>query len=274
MTAAVRAATGVALRVNGPCPGGQSGAAYVTWPDGHRAVLTWQPGIGRAADRDAMLTVIEALREAGYPAPAAELVVQTEDAVALVWELLPGTPIDHLTVALLDQALALNELQAGRLAGHDDLPAIELFLTSDGPGFCLHEPLREHSARTRALEGWVTTVGTRYRSQLSGGDAVHCDFQPANLLADHGRITGVVDWDGTGRGDRRLDLVTLRFGVHAITADPDATRRLDDLLDAVPEYVLAPMWAHMSLRMTDWAIRHFTVEDVHHWLDLAEQRAT
>ncbi len=32
------------------------------------------------------------------------------------------------------------------------------------------------------------------------------------------------------------------------------------------------MWAHMSLRMTDWAIRHFTPSDVNHWLDLAEQR--
>jgi len=29
----------------------------------------------------------------------------------------------------------------------------------------------------------------------------------------------------------------------------------------------------MSLRMTDWAIRHFTPADVSHWLDLAEQRA-
>lgn len=29
----------------------------------------------------------------------------------------------------------------------------------------------------------------------------------------------------------------------------------------------------MSLRMTHWAIRHFTPSEVDHWLDLAEQRA-
>jgi hypothetical protein len=29
----------------------------------------------------------------------------------------------------------------------------------------------------------------------------------------------------------------------------------------------------MSLRMTDWAIRHFTPDQVGHWLGLAEQRA-
>lgn len=29
----------------------------------------------------------------------------------------------------------------------------------------------------------------------------------------------------------------------------------------------------MSLRMTDWAIRHFPADQVDDWLDLAEQRA-
>jgi hypothetical protein len=95
-------------------------------------------------------------------------------------------------------------------------------------------------------------------ADLSGHDAVHCDYQPANLLTSHGRITGVIDWEGAGCSDRRFDLVTLRFGVHAITADPQATDRLDRLLDDLPPDVLAPMWAHMSLCMTDWAIRHFT----------------
>lgn len=28
----------------------------------------------------------------------------------------------------------------------------------------------------------------------------------------------------------------------------------------------------MSLRMVDWAIRHFTPTDAEHWLDLATQR--
>jgi hypothetical protein len=32
--------------------------------------------------------------------------------------------------------------------------------------------------------------------------------------------------------------------------------------------------AHLSLRMVDWAIRHFAPAEVGHWLDLAEQRAT
>jgi aminoglycoside phosphotransferase (APT) family kinase protein len=273
MADAIRHAAGVALRVDGPCPGGQVGAAYVTWPDGHRSVLTWRPGISLASLREGPLAVISALRPAGYPAPAAELAIQTGDAVAIVWELLPGEPISDLTPALLDQALILNNLQAGQLAGHPAIPAVDLCLTRDGPGFCLHQPLREHSTRTRALHHWITTTGASHPRALSGDDAVHCDFHPGNILTSHGRITGVIDWDGAARGDRRLDLVTLRFGLHAITAGPTTTQRLDQLLDDLPRHVLAPMWAHMSLRMTDWAIRHFTPSDVSHWLDLAEQRA-
>jgi hypothetical protein len=272
MTAAIQAATGVDLEILGPCPGGQTGAAYVGWPDGHRSVLTFRPGISVAGLQNGPLAVIDALRPAGYPAPAAELAVQVGDTVALVWQLLPGSPVGHLTAALLDQALALNALQAGALAGHPAIPAVRLHLTSDGPGYCLHEPLREHSARSRALERWIAAVGAGHADRLSGDDAVHCDFQPSNLLTEHGRLTGVVDWDGGGRGDRRFDLVTLRFGCHAIPADTGVTRRLDQILDDLPPEVLAPLWASMSLRMTDWAIRHFTDSDVSHWLDLAEQR--
>jgi hypothetical protein len=29
----------------------------------------------------------------------------------------------------------------------------------------------------------------------------------------------------------------------------------------------------MSLRMTDWAIRHFSAAEADYWLDLAQQRA-
>lgn len=273
MADAIEAAVGVALRIDGPCPGGQVGAAYVTWPDGHRSVLTWRPATRLAALREGPLAVIGALRPAGYPAPAAELAIQAGDAVALVWELLPGAPITHLTPALLDEALTLNTLQAGQLAGRPEVPTNDLYLTSDGPGFCLHQPLREHSDRTRALHRWISAVGASCPRHLSGDDAVHFDYHPGNILSSHGHITGVVDWDGAARGDRRLDLVTLRFGIHAISADPAATACLDRLLDDIPGYVLSPMWAHMSLRMTDWAIRHFAPGEIDHWLGLAEQRA-
>ena len=101
---------------------------------------------------------------------------------------------------------------------------------------------------------------------------MHGDFHHENLLIRDGRITGVIDWDGAGRGDRRFDLVTLRFGLRPDNSTAGARARLDAILDAMPDEVLRPAWAHMSLRMADWAIRHFSPADVPYWLDLAETR--
>jgi hypothetical protein len=268
----VRITSGIALEVEGPCAGGEVGASYVRWPDGHRAVLTWRPDITLDQARKGPLAVAEVLRAAGYPAPALELAAQVGTAVATVWELLPGSPVVQMTGELLDQVLALNEMQSGRLENCRTVPPVRLHLTSDGAGFCMHEPLRRYSDRTRRLEDWIATVGAGCPDELPGDDAVHLDFTPGNLLAEGNRVTGVVDWDGAGRGDRRFDLVTFRFGLHALPPDPAITDRLDRILDGFPAGVLDPMWAHMSLRMVDWVIRHYTPDYVDHWLTLAEQR--
>jgi Phosphotransferase enzyme family len=272
MADALSARTGVRLTVDGPCPGGQVGAAYVHWPDGERSVLKWRPNTMLADLRAGELAVIDQLRAIGYPAPATQSAAQVGAAVVVVQELLPGTKTDHLGLGGLERALALNRLQAGQLAGRRDIPPVELYLGEDGPGFCLHEPLRRHNRRSAALEARITATASEHSDHLPGDDAVHVDFHPGNMLASGDEITGVIDWDGAGRGDRRLDLVTLRFGVHSGNADPEVVARLEAILDAMPDEVLRPAWAHMSLRMTDWAIRHFAPADVEHWLDLAEQR--
>jgi len=274
VVAEVAAETGTRFTLEGPCPGGQVGAAYVRWPDGHRAVLTWRPGIKLAEVRRGPLAVVDALRAVGYPAPATELAVQIGESVVVIQELLLGTKIDHLDNDALGQALALNALQRGQLAQRGDIPLMKLFLCSDGPGFCLHEPLRQFSQRSAALDDWIRAVGTEHDDLLAGDDAVHCDFHPDNMLHKGGAITGIVDWDGACRGDCRLDLITLRFGVLPGKCDPGVEGRLDAILDGMPDSVLRPAWAHMSLRMADWAIRHFGTDDVEYWVSLAERRVS
>ncbi|MFB7552712.1 phosphotransferase [Streptomyces sp. NPDC056154] len=272
LTEALYAEAGVRLVVEGPCPGGEIGAAYVRWPDGHRSVLKWRPNT-RIEDLGAgPLAVCEVLVAQGYPCPSTELAVQVDHAVVLVQTLLPGTPVRCLDHRGLDRALALNEAQAGLLTGRTDVPSMNLYLLDDGPGYCLHEPLRRHSRRGGDLERRIRSVGLDHPLRLPGHDVVHQDFHQGNLLAVDGSVAGVIDWDGSGRGDRRFDLVTLRFGLHASEQAPGVTSRLDDILDGLPDDILRPSWAHMSLRMADWAIRHFAPGDVEHWLDMAEQR--
>jgi aminoglycoside phosphotransferase (APT) family kinase protein len=124
-------------------------------------------------------------------------------------------------------------------------------------------------SRRRASRAPLSARWGRRTARLARDDAVHLDFQPDNVLADGGVPTGVVDWDGAGRGDRRLDLVTLRFGL-AGRAGRNVVARLDAILDDLPLAVLRPAWAHMSLRMVDWMIRHHDDDLVDAWLTVAE----
>jgi aminoglycoside phosphotransferase (APT) family kinase protein len=107
---------------------------------------------------------------------------------------------------------------------------------------------------------------------MVGDDLVHLDFHTGNVLTDAGRITGIVDWDGIGRGDRRFALVTLRFDAHVRLPGADLAW-FDELLESTLDpAVLRLYWAHMALRQVDWSIRHHTPADTEHWLDFAETR--
>jgi Ser/Thr protein kinase RdoA (MazF antagonist) len=171
---------------------------------------------------------------------------------------------------LLEAMIALTDRFAG-LAG--DLPVPSMYLLESGPGFCLHESLERYDDRTRRLLDRVREVGRDEPGGMTGDDLVHLDFHTGNVLVDeHGELTGIVDWDGIGRGDRRFGLVTLRFDAHVRLAGTDLTW-FDELLD----HVLSPAelrlyWAHMSLRLVDWSNRHHTPADTTLWLDFAETR--
>jgi aminoglycoside phosphotransferase (APT) family kinase protein len=48
-----------------------------------------------------------------------------------------------------------------------------------------------------------------------GGDAVHGDLLVTQLLLRRGRLSGVLDWDAAGRGDRCQDLALLFYNTFA-----------------------------------------------------------
>nr|WP_221377474.1 phosphotransferase [Actinoplanes polyasparticus] len=252
--------TGVRLILEGPAPGGEVGAAYVRWPDGRRSVLT--EGRSRSGP------LVDRARQAGIPTARHELAAHVDGARVIVQQRLPGAPPDRMDQTLVRQLLALNDRLAGLLL---DVPApkpSDLYLTSDGPGFCLHQPLAEHSARSAALLDRIHAVGAAYGSAMIGDDLVHFDFHPGNVLVDAGRVTGLIDWDGATRGDRHFDLVTLRFwltGRHDELLAP-----IDRRLDGISRRRRDAYWAHISLRMVDWSIRHHDETTVEHWLTVAE----
>ncbi|GAA5134329.1 phosphotransferase [Pseudonocardia adelaidensis] len=287
LLARLRAETGVELELIGPLPGGQVGAALVRRPDGREAVLThWGDGSDEAWARIERAGGLLAIaRDAGIPAPRYELVARLDDRIAVVQERLPGEPPSRVDLALVENLVTIAGRGAGLLRERPDVPASELYLLRSGPGFCLHETLAQYDDRTRRLLELVRRIGAASPHRMAGDDLVHLDFHPGNVLVDRtGAVTGVVDWDGVGRGDHRFALVTLRFAlaVPGVDAQDRSARsaaarwldnRIDDLLDdRFDVATLRAYWAHMGLRLVDWAIRHHGPDDVDRWLTVAASR--
>lgn len=255
----------------GPVGGGNVGAGHVRDRGGRRLVLTWQPGTPAGRHRE-IAELVRIARARGVPAPRYEHVLQVGTDVAVLQELSPGFPPRCVTPELVDAMLAVNDRCRGALAGRDDVAAAELHLRHSGPGFCLHEPLQAYGARSRGLLARIRGMGATAPTVADGCDLVHLDYQPGNVLVDDsGMLTGVVDWDGAARGDADLDLVVLLFGLHGTGASPATIARLEERVRGqVPGDRLRAYWAHMGLRMVDWAIRHHGPDDVHSWVRLAE----
>jgi Phosphotransferase enzyme family len=262
------AATGIRLVSDGWCRGGQIGACYVRWADGHRSVLTAGPAGGlEAAERAAGLSA-EA-RAAGVPAPRYELTAGLPSFTAVVQELLPGTAPAAVSGHTVASIVEVIRRCRGLLAERADLPAPSLFLRTDGPGFCLHGAMASYDRRTAWLLAVIEEAGAELPEDLAGNDLVHFDLHPENVLVDGtGHVTGVVDWDGAARSDGALDLMALRF--HLARRAPELGDWVGGLLrESVPAPVLLACWAHMSLRLVDWAIRELTADDVDAWLRVA-----
>jgi len=283
LLAELRAHSGEALELVGPLPGGQVGAALVRRPDGREGVLThWGDASDAAWDRISRTgELLELARGSGIPAPRYELVTRLHGRIAVVQERLPGVPPASVDVHLVETMAGIAGRGAGLLAGRPDVPAVELYLLRSGPGFCVHATLRDHDERTRRLLALIRRIGFDAPATMPGDDLVHLDFTTGNVLVDRtGAVTGVVDWDGIGRGDHRFALVTLRFDLAAPARDAQdrsaraaAARWLDARLDAVLDpATLRIFWAHMGLRMVDWAIRHHGPDDVDRWLTVAASR--
>lgn len=264
--------SGLRLRLERPLAGGEVGAALVVLPTGDHAVLTSWPG-GQRARALAVDELQAPLRARGYPAPAYLEVVECGAVTAVVQEWIDGTPPQQVDPELLHALFELNDLQVGVLTEQGG-SLDDLYLSRDGPGFCLHEPLRRHSFRTSDLLGQVQEVGQIVPDDVvKGTDVVHGDFHPGNVLTAGcpQAVVGVIDWTGARVGNCGLDLVTLGFSVTGATSEQrtltNTVRRvLDQRVDRAATLAFT---AHMALRQVDWAIRHHGDAAIDHWTYVA-----
>jgi aminoglycoside phosphotransferase (APT) family kinase protein len=259
--------------------GGAVGAWEVGNERGTSSVLTWAPPRGddpASGSLNRAMEMIDIARGHGIPVPAYEAVIPLpEGDVAVLQEMVRGVLPPFATAGLVDSLVELADrrrdlLAATRFASE----TTSLCLVEDGPGFCLHGPLRDHDDRTRALLDRIEAIGTDVRaSVMVGADLVHFDYHLGNVIVDPDDPTSVlaiVDWGGARAGSVALDLVVLLLDLVLRRSDSDVRDRVArHLRGAAEPEVLRGCLAHGILRLVDWRLRH-SPEDRLDWLPEAE----
>jgi hypothetical protein len=253
--------------------GSGSGACRVADESGHVFFLSSIPGDeANRAQHARSMTVLERLWSMGHPAPHYEQVVDLGDVVVIIQTEAKGVPPIRITRSLVDRLLELLSDRASLMGEDSDAGPLSLCLLEEAQS---HNSLREYSERTRQLLDWVEGVGASYGDTLLGPGAVHFDYQPGNVLVDPTRpdeITAIVDWGGAVASSGGFDLMTLAWSSFgpAVEREVGVDEYLWNLVRQLPEPILVPSWAHLSLRLTYWAIR-FRPDCLLHWLQVSER---
>ena len=249
--------------------GGESGCTHSILDDqGIELILKW--GEGSEFRVRPTLEITRRLRALAYPAPEFILASSGNEVRYLVQRMLPGRAGAALTPALLERVVELNRLQDEAASDFvEGWPARIVESVEKGfEDWCVHDSLATHSRQTAALLGEVRRVvagvaGAHFRT----ADAVHFDFSTANLLVEHGEVSGVIDWNGCCAGDRAFDLTTLAF--YALEEPDVATWLLDRAREISSAPAIALYLAHLIVRQLDWSIRNHDQPTITRYLNIS-----
>ena len=272
--AAYSAAEGQPFTFSRVLTGGETGATEIRSPDGTQRVLKWDADPGRVAARLRGVRLAKRLRESGWPVPE-QHVHRDGPWLFVAQEYMAGHKVRRIDRLFAHDVLArhfsrqgLGEATESNEWGEQQIK----ILVSGGNGYCLHQPLHGHDARTRRVVGRIEEIGSQLSpDQLRGSDIVHADFHPGNMLQVDGRLAAIIDLDFATSGDSAFDLAFLAVSSLEYECDEKTKNELVEVgLDSLDQARRLAYVANMVLRFLDWAIRKNRPSEIDFWLDHAD----
>ncbi|KAJ6184836.1 hypothetical protein N7519_006137 [Penicillium mononematosum] len=180
------------------------------------------------------------------PAPRALDVLKTSDASYLLMTQVPGRPIGHFLNIMTDQQMenAVTDLKRyiSQLRAIPNQVSKFQICNSQGGGILdwripdnqREELLFETEADFHSYLTRVTTDDTRRLAAKSHAVPhaivfTHGDLNPRNILAENGKITGIVDWENAGFFPEYWEYCKMHYTVRSLI------RWLADVVDQVFE---------------------------------------
>ncbi|MFM5949897.1 MAG: phosphotransferase family protein [Novosphingobium sp.] len=164
---------------------------------------------GRPMDHAGEAALIRAARAAGVMAPEVLVELTPDDGIGsgYVMRAIPGSPDPHAFLAEADPALAIRDIARELVATHStDCTglAVPVMDTAEALGELRKRFLDYGGDRpilALALRWLEANIPPPVAPRL-----VHGDFRLGNLMFEHGRLTGVLDWELAHLGDWHEDL--------------------------------------------------------------------
>ncbi len=271
----INAKHSTSFRLKGRYAQGENQGAYaVEDPSGLPFVLKWQAHPDMLSRLKRARTVTDRLVTLKVPAPRYQLIdTFPEGTTYWLQTALSGSPPADLRLSLehVRQLLDLNERQAGQaLSPEQDWSwYVRAVVFAGESGWT--ETLRRHSTTTRALLPQIEEVTVGKEASVSRTtDLVHGDLAISNVLVVGDVVTGTVDWDAAGCGDRALDLSKLLFYSYENGNGAIRAPLWERIVTISGRDTLVVLLVYNILAQLDWDIRHHTQAAVDARVAMAE----
>jgi aminoglycoside phosphotransferase len=242
---------------------GENQGAFALQDDtGRGFVLKYLQRAGWLSRLEHAREITRRLSERGVAVPRYVLLGELDEHWTYgVLSLLPGSPAQSLSPEQAQQLVAWIELQAGqaRPAEPNWSWYVRAVVFEGESGWSAS--LRTYSPATRALlQRADHSVAGLEASCSEAADIVHGDLALDNLLVAGGRLSGIVDWDAAGRGDRALDIAKLLYYCY----DNRPVRELlrGHLLWLRGHACASVYLVYCILAQLDWSIHHHAASTV------------